>query len=945
MSENWRVRYAIVCLLVFVGLGSALPSYSQSNQKVKITGTVYEYDANNKRVPLGFATVSIPDAALGTTSNDSGKYELDGVTAGKVRLSIQYLGKVSIDTLVNATKDLTLNFTLKNEDFRLKEVTVTATNSRAGKSTASHISRQAMDHMQATSLNDVMSLLPGGLSTNSTLSGAQQINIRQVSGSNLNALGTAVIRDGAPISNNANLSALSPTVAGSGSAMSGGASATGGTDVRSISTENIESIEVIRGIPSVEYGDLTSGAVIINTKAGREPLRVKAKANPNVYQASFGKGFELGGNKGALNLSADYAYNTNKITASYIHYQRATAKALYSNSWGNLRSNTSLDFIYGKDEREPNPDDENNMIVSDGRDIGFTLNTNGTWRINKGWLKTIKYVLSGTYTDKQSHYEALHTNATAPYSSTMTDGAVLSNMAGEHIFDADGKEITNFSGIDKMYAANLLPAQYVGMYDIDSREVNVFAKLTANLFKQSGNVSNRIVAGVDFKSDGNVGKGKTYDASCPPYRNLSYYNATFRPREYKDIPFIHQFGAYIEDNFKWSLCGSNDLNIQAGVRFDHASVVGSTISPRINASLEFIPNKFSIFGGYGVTAKMPTLLYLYPENAYFEYINLNELSTTSIPEADRKFITTTRVFEVDNSDLEITKNYKAELGFKLNFGKVNLTVTGYHERLKNGYTLAKTLDTHKSVNWTIYTRNEDTDKLEGTTLPVLSYFNAPTNNMNVENTGVEFDLNLGRIDAIRTAFNLSGAWMRTKTWNEGYDFYAADGEAANKRTPVAIYEKVGTKNYAERFATTLRATHNIPQIGFVVTLTAQAVWQDNDWTTFGNDSIPLGYISLDGKTNWFAKDQFSTAEDLKQSEYGYMWRSVSHANAIKQGLNPYFQFNLNVTKEISDMLRVSFFANNMFRSYPKTASKRNLGSYLTGYTNRFFFGLEMSLTL
>ena len=954
MSENWRVRYAIVCLLVFVGLGSTLPSYSQSNQKVKISGTVYEYDANNKRVPLGFATVSIPDAALGTTSNDRGKYELDGITAGKVRLSIQYLGKVSIDTLVNATRDLTLNFTLKNEDFRLKEVTVTATNSRAGKSTASHISRSAMDHMQATSLSDLMSLLPGGLSENQDLNDAQQINIRQISSStsaeaNFNALGTAVIRDGAPISNNANLSALNPTVAGAGTAMAGGASAAGGTDVRSISTENIESVEIIRGIPSVEYGDLTSGAVIINSKAGREPLRVKAKANPNVYQVSFGKGFELGGKKGALNLSADYAYNTDKVTASYMHYQRATAKALYSNSWGNLRSNTSFDFIYGKDEREPNPDDENNYRVSDGRDVGFTLNTNGTWRINKGWLKTVKYVLSGTYTDKQSHYEELYANATAPYSSTMTDGAVLSNMAGEHLYDINGNEITNFSGLDKMNAAYMLPSQYIGIHDIDSREVNVFAKVTANLFKQSGDVSNRIVAGVDFKSDGNVGKGKTYNPSSPPHRNSSYYNASFRPREYKDIPFVNQFGAFIEDNFKWSLCGSNDLNIQAGVRFDHASVVGSTISPRINASLEFIPNKFSIFGGYGITAKMPTLLYLYPENAYFEYINLNELSSSSIPEADRKFITTTRVFEVDNSGLEIAKNYKAELGFKLNLGKMNLTVTGYHERLKNGYALGKTLDTHKSVNFTTYKRDKASGELivdEKKSGNVLSYYNAPTNNLNVENAGVEFDLNIGRIDAIRTAFQLSGAWMRTKTWNNGYEFYdGSDGEAANKRYPVAIYHREGTKSYSERFSTTLRATHNIPQIGFVVTLSAQAVWQDMDWKVFGNDSIPMGYIDSDGSTKWFEKNQFATVDEFKKSDYDYMWKNRSYSDAIKEKLNPYFVFNLNVTKEISDMLRVSFFANNMFRSYPVTPSKRELGKYLSGYTNRYFFGLELSLTL
>ncbi len=36
------------------------------------------------------------------------------------------------------------------------------------------------------------------------------------------------------------------------------------------------------------------------------------------------------------------------------------------------------------------------------------------------------------------------------------------------------------------------------------------------------------------------------------------------------------------------------------------------------------------------------------------------------------------------------------------------------------------------------------------------------------------------------------------------------------------------------------------------------------------------------------------------------------------------------------MLRVSFFANNMFRSYPRRESKRNPGSYIQ-LNNRFFF--------
>ena len=937
----------MMCLFFLTGGGVMTPAWSQSNQKVKITGTVYEYDAANKRVPLGFATVALPDMALGTTTNENGRYALEGIPAGQVRLSVQYVGKLTIDTLVNLTKNMTLDFTLKNENFKLKEVVVTATNSRAGKSTASHISRTAMDHMQANSLSDLMSLLPGGTFQNQDLSSAQDITIRTVASgdaSSLNALGTAVIRDGAPISNNANMSAMNPTVAGSASSMVDGASPSGGVDVRSISTENIESVEIIRGIPSVEYGDLTSGAVIIRTKAGREPLRIKAKANPSVYQVSFGTGRELGGNKGAINVSADYAYNTDDPRSTYEHYQRATAKVIYSNAFLNnrLRTNTSLDFIYGKDERERNPDDETTQTSSEGRDMGFTLNSNGTWSINKGWLKTLKYVVSGTYTDKQSFFERLYSTANAPYSMTTTDGAVLSNKAGQHLYDANGKEITNFTDADAQNYAYYLPDNYLGHYDIDSREVNIFAKLTATLFKQSGHVNNRILLGADFKSDGNVGEGKTFDPTKAPYRNLSWDNASYRPRRYKDVPFINQFGAFVEDNFKWNIAGKNELSIQAGLRYDHCSVVGGVLSPRFNASLELIPNTFTIFGGYGITAKMPTLLYLYPENAYFELQNLNEY--TSRPDNDPLFITTTRVFEIDNSQMKIARNHKAEVGFNLSLGKVKMNVTAFHERLKNGYSLETTLNTCKAIEWNKYGRDDNDNLVLTGTYPYLLQYNEPTNNLNSETYGLEFDLNLGRIDAIRTSFQLTGAWMRSKTWNDGYDFYNTSGSDAKAAKAIAIYDETATRSYNQQLTTTLRATHNIPSIGFVVTLSAQARWQRANWYTYGNDSIPVGYIDLDGSVNWFEKDQFASVDALKASEYSYMWQNASHTYAIKESYNPYFCFNLNVTKEISDMLRVSFFANNMFRSYPRQRSKRNPANFNT-LNNRFYFGLELSLTL
>ena len=135
-----------------------------------------------------------------------------------------------------------------------------------------------------------------------------------------------------------------------------------------------------------------------------------------------------------------------------------------------------------------------------------------------------------------------------------------------------------------------------------------------------------------------MGDGKTFDPTAPPYRNLSQKNATFRPRSYRSIPFINQFGAFSEENFHWMI-GERNLHLQAGVRYDHMSVVGGVISPRFNASFDLVPDMLTIRGGYGITSKMPTLLYLYPENAYFEYANINELANESIPENERILMT------------------------------------------------------------------------------------------------------------------------------------------------------------------------------------------------------------------------------------------------------------------------------------------------------------------
>ena len=55
---------------------------------------------------------------------------------------------------------------------------------------------------------------------------------------------------------------------------------------------------------------------------------------------------------------------------------------------------------------------------------------------------------------------------------------------------------------------------------------------------------------------------------------------------------------------------------------------------------------------------------------------------------------------------------------------------------------------------------------------------------------------------------------------------------------------------------------------------------------------------------------------------------------------PLLLMNINVTKEFKKNLRVSFFANNMFMSYPVYKSRINPGEQYRRNPN-LFFGLEL----
>ncbi|MBQ9398085.1 MAG: TonB-dependent receptor, partial [Bacteroidales bacterium] len=839
-----------LCLLFLASVGA----YAQSGSGTRVSGRVLEEGTG---VPVEFAVVVLSPQELYTTTDRNGYFEFKRVDPGKAVISVEYVGKETIEREVNiaAGRNNEFRFEMKETTFRLEEVTVVATQSKAGKSTASSISRQAMDHMQASSLTDLMAFLPGASLANPSLSSAQQFNIRTAFdgvgggssyGTDMNSLGTSIIVDGAPVSANANMQVLSPSI-------SGGVGVTQqGIDSRSISTDNIESVEVIRGVASAEYGDLTSGAVIIHSKAGREPLSIRVKANPYTYQAAASSGFGLGEKGGILNLTADYAYNTTRLYEAYSYYQRLNAKALWSKNFGKrLSTNTSLSFGLQKDTRDLNPDDLRTKLVTKGNEQNVRLATNGTIDINAGWLKTIKYNVTGSYTNKYNYQSELLSNAESLHSAALTDGVILSNQAGKDVYDIDGNKITNFGSADASNWIRVLPYEYTEVYEIFGKELNVYAQLKADFNKAWGRSNNHILLGADFKTDGNLGEGKVYDDATPPMRNNTADYSSYRKRPYYDVPFINQLGAFFEDTYTTTFADRN-LNLMAGVRYDNINGK-SAISPRFNGSLDLFPRVLTVRGSWGISAKAPTALMLYPEMAYF---NINNYDYQDA-DGNRTTVATVRAFDPTNEKLEIAKQRTAEVGFDLRIAdRYRLSVTGFDNLMKNGYGFGSSVDTWRRVPYYRYkaVQNDSGAWLpqldnEGQPYQIFLHYTTPLNNNWSHNRGIEYELDLGRFDAIRTSFYVNGAYVqsRFKTMSPSFD---QNSNGNNIERHVAIYEAGRYTRCKDRFNTAFRITHNIPEIGFVITLLTQVNWMEKMWTesNVADDTVFSQWLSYEDGT-------------------------------------------------------------------------------------------------
>ncbi|MBE6199997.1 MAG: TonB-dependent receptor [Rikenellaceae bacterium] len=928
-----------LCVVVIMALSFAMPSFAQ--QKASLVGRVVSADTKQA---VAYALVHFPETGLQAVTNSEGDFTIKQIAAGNHKMQISFLGYENLEqTITVKAGDNSLKFELVPANFKVEDVVVTATASKAGAATSSTISRTAMDHIQSSSLADVMSLLPGASTPDTrtlTLSQASSFSIRGGA-----SLGTAIIMDGTPMSNNANLQSLGagkmPFAASDAPGSAAMATPTSGVDMRQISTDNIESVEVIRGIASVEYGDITSGAVIVNSKAGRAPLNVKLTMNPNLYQLSATHGVQLGaaGSKaGALNYSADYSYSQYRPTEGYSHYERVNGQVGYTNSIGKWYTNSTLSVGVYRDKAKPTPGDENDFRYALQKEERLRFNTKGTLSFNKGWFNNLKYAASFTYTDKDSYFEDQAVNAEASFSTSKTNGAITTSAPGGKFTLENGSVITNPDG---EYALRT-PNAYMYNYSVRGKELNTYAQVIANFAGTAGRTSHFIKVGADFRNEGNVGEGKIFGGT--PLRTASDNLSTQRERSYDDIPFMNTLGLFAEESFNWAM-GRRNLNIVAGVRYDNIFGFDDVVAPRVNLSFDIIPEHLSIRGGYGITAKTPTLEMLNPQEAYFDLLNFNNSQSTVASEKQKFQVVTTHAFDTTNDELEMATTQKYEVGVDFKIGQVTGAITAFKDSSDNGYMFSTTVNSFQSVDMVTYEALYPEDGSmpalkEASRRKVLLSYATPTNNSSYETRGIEASIDFGRIDAIRTRFILDGVWSRTESWNNGLSFDRAN--SGNYYNHMGVFNARKSSFY-ENLSTNLKAVHNIPSIGFVISATANVIWREGSWMLYENDEIPTHYISVnDGKLYDFNESMLSQDEFKKLD----VRPDLDVRRNIKDSyMSPVLCMNVNVTKEIKDFLRISFYANNAFRSTPLWESTKTPGSFRRRNDRAFFFGLSLNATI
>ncbi len=611
--------------------------------------------------PIEFASVLLNESGLWAITDEKGEFTIKNVSTGKLTLIIQCLGYQKRSWPMTITRDVTnLKLKLKEENLKLDEVTIVAKRKTDEATTSYVIDRTTLDNQQLLNVSDISTLLPGGKTVNSTLMSDSRLALRSGSSEKGNAsFGTAIEVDGMRLGNNAE------------------ANETMASSTRTVSSSDIESVEIVTGIPSVEYGDLSNGVVKVNTRKGKSPFVVEGKINQHTRQIALNKGFDLGNNMGLLNASIEHARSFSDAASPYTAYQRNILSLRYTNTL--LRESTPLTLGFGVTgnvggyNSESDPDEELDDYQK-VRDNTLRAHFSLQWLLNKPWITNLSMNGSFSYSDHKSEsYVNKSSASTQPYIHTREEGYFI---AQEYDARPDANIILGPTGYWYLKGFN------------DSKPMNWSLKLKAEWSRRLGESMNKLMVGAEYTGSNNQGRGTYYDDMR--------YAPTWREWRYDELPTMHNVAIYAEDKLVVPTSHRGSVELTAGLRNDITAINGSdygtvqSLSPRVNGRYVFWRqqhkrwvSELSVHAGWGKSVKLPSFQVLYPSPSYADRLSFASTST----DENKSFYAyqTYPTKSIFNPELKWQYTHQTDVGIEATIKGTRINVSAFHHRTYRSY--------------------------------------------------------------------------------------------------------------------------------------------------------------------------------------------------------------------------------------------------------------------
>ena len=986
-----------ILFCAFIGLQAAA-------QSITLAGTISDKATGE---PVDFATILLETTEQWAVADIDGKFVIKNVPKGKHRLKISCLGYVELTKEIEISKDVTnLKFQLQADNLTLESAVVTAQEDANSATTARTIDKTALDHVQVMNVSDISALLPGGATSDNTLTSEKQFNIRAASGEGGNpTFATAVEVDGVRLSSNASFTTSSSS------------SSFKGVNTNSIASSNIESVEVITGVPSVEYGDMSSGVVKINTRKGKTPLTITMSTSPKTKQVSASKGFGLGHSRnnaplGVINASLEYTRSISEPMSPYTSYDRKQLSLTYSNLYSRgafqskpLRITVGLTGNLGGLDNQADPDKLAGTFLTQ-KDNSVRGSFEANWLLSLPWITNLEFKAAAVYGDKAQRQRS-------SYHSAVSSTSLHTTERGYYMAEPYAEGGAND-------AVRIDPGNWFNVMCIDDRPLDTKVSLKANWAVNGARINNKVKYGADWSVDKNFGIGEyTEEMATAP---------SFRQWRFCDIPAMHNIAGYLEDNFMLHTGSDSHLNLIAGVRWDNTIVPGSaygitsSLSPRFNAKYTlFNPAKrtkkflreLSVRASWGVAVKQPSFSVLYPTPSYLD-INVFTSTADANNTVNRAFFVMPRSIEY-NADLVWQRNKQSEVGLDINLGGTKISLAGFYNQTLYSY---MTDDLYERFTYTetpismvqglpipatdrLYTVSPVDGRITvsdrtGANAPIvvdgivknrfISAYTEANQQNPITRYGLEWVIDFARIKALNTTIRIDGTYYNYRSLLTDIVEYSPTSLSSYDKSP---YKYVGvfygdntTSNgkVTRSIHNNLTITTNIPEVRMIVSVKLESsllnysralseradgsprcyVLSDNtDILSLTDASVydgecytvlfPDTYFSFDDNTQRdFLKD-LKWAKENDPEMYADLTKLIVAGTTynytfLEDYISPYFSANFSITKEIGDLASISFYANNFFNNMGQVySSKTKNYSSVSSYIPRFYYGLTLRL--